>query len=70
MGRKQDFLKSRKAIGGFAVIAIISAFFFLQGPMTGNVILEDSAQFNFVSVIGILLVFCAFVLAFYFFRKK
>ena len=68
----EELLKSTPITGGFAVIAFIGGVIFLSYSysITGNVILNDKYAFNFLSLIGLLLVLCSGVLGLYSIKKK
>ena len=68
----EELLKSSPITGGFAVIAFIGGVLFLSYSygMTGNVILNDKYSFNFLSLIGLLLVLCSGILGLYSIKKK
>jgi len=68
--KKENILKTRKAATLFAVIALISGFLFLSPSITGGFILERSDSFSPLSLIGLLLIGCAIVLAAYSLKKK
>jgi hypothetical protein len=65
-----DNLKTRKTTAGFAILALIAGFLFLDQSFTGNVVLSDKYSFSIISIIGLLLVFCALMLAIYSVKKK
>jgi len=67
---KENLLKKRKVTTIFALAALVGGFLFLSPTITGGAILENSAGFNPLSVIGILLICCAVVLAIYSLKKK
>jgi hypothetical protein len=67
---KQNFFKKKTTTSIFSIIAFISGFLFLDSGITGNAILNDKYNFNLLSLIGTLLIFCSLILALYSFRKK
>jgi len=67
---KESMLKTRKAATIFAIAALIGGFLFLSPSITGGFILEKSDSFNPLSLIGLLLICCAIVLAAYSLKKK
>jgi len=67
---KENILKTRKAATIFAIVALIGGFLFLSPSITGGFILERPDSFNTLSLIGLLLIGCAIVLAAYSLKKK
>jgi len=65
-----ELLKEKKTTGIFAIIAFIGGFFFLNQTVTGNVIIESEKSINLISIIGLALIACAIILAFYSLKKK
>lgn len=70
--KKTSFLKRKKVTSAFSAFALISGFVFLNQGVTGNAIITSQKipGFNTVSLIGLLLVFCSAILAFYSLRKN
>ena len=68
--KKESILKTRKAATIFAITALIGGFLFLSPSITGGFILERADSFNLLSLIGLLLIGCAIVLAAYSLKKK
>ena len=68
--KKENILKTKKAATIFAITALIGVFLFLIPNITGNVVLENANSFSTLSLIGLLLVGCAIVLAAYSLKKK
>ena len=66
---KTGWLKTKKVTFSFAIVALIAGFLFLDRSTTGNVILNNNSPFDFVSLIGLLLVFCSAILAVYAIRR-
>ena len=67
---KTSWFKRKRVTGGFSMVSIIAGFLFLnQGSITGNVIVDSQPVFNMLSVVGLLLIFCSAILAFYTLRK-
>ena len=60
-----SWLKKRKVTAGFATLSLISGFLFLNRNITGNAVLSDKYSVNPLSLIGLLLVICAVILAGY-----
>ena len=67
---KTNWMKKRKIIAMFSIVALIGGILFLDPNITGNLILEKKIRFNFISLIGILLVTCSVILASYSIIKK
>ena len=66
-----NWLKTKKATGLFAVVAFIGGFFFLNQGITGNAVSNESVSaFNPVFLVGMLLILCSVVLAVYAVKKK
>lgn len=63
--QETNWLKKRKVTTSFAIAAFLSGFIFLDGSSTGNAVLSDGIKFNPVSFIGLILIFCSAILAFY-----
>lgn len=74
MVKKDNFLewfKTKKTMGIFAVVSLISGFFFIgQTAITGYVIFEAEPSLNLLPIIGALLIFCSVVLGTYSLKKK
>jgi len=70
MEQKNILLKRRKIVASFAMVALIGGFLFLSPSITGGFILEKSDSFNPLSLIGLVLIGCAIVLAAYSLKKK
>ena len=68
--KKENLFKTRKTVTIFAITALIGGFLFLSPSITGGFILESSDSFNPLSIIGLLLIGCAIVLAAYSLKKK
>jgi len=67
---KKNWFAKRGVIMGFAVISSLTGFLFMNHTITGNVILNENYPFTIVSVIGMLLVICAIILAVYNMKHK
>lgn len=67
--KKESFFKKKKVVAFIAVFAGISGFFFLNKSITGNAVSSQGYSVNVVSLIGLLLVFCAGILVFYGLKK-
>ena len=70
MEQKRNWLKRRRIVAGFGMAALIGGFLFLSPSITGGSILESSDSFNPLSLIGLVLIGCAIVLAAYSLKKK
>jgi len=68
--KKENILKTRKTATIFAIAALAGGFLFLSPSITGRFILENSDSFSPLSLIGLLLITCAIVLAAYSLKKK
>lgn len=68
--KKENILKTRKAATIFAIVALIGSFLFLSPSITGGLLLERPGSFSPLSLIGLLLIGCAIVLAAYSLKKK
>ena len=67
---KSGFLNSKKIAAVLAVASIFTGFFLLDQGTTGNVVINGSAPIiDTGSIIGLVLVFCSAILAFYSVRK-
>ena len=64
-----SWLKQKKVTAGFATASLISGFLFLNRNITGNAVLSDRYSISPLSLIGLLLVLCAVVLAGYSIKK-
>ena len=68
---KQSWFKKKSVVATFAIISFIFGFLFLrQGRVTGNVIANEYQSFSFLSIIGLLLVLCAFITAIYAIKRR
>ena len=65
-----ELLKEKKITGFFAVISLISGFLFMNQGITGNVVLNSESSFNFVPMIGFLLIICSIILGTYSLKSK
>jgi hypothetical protein len=65
----KNFLKSKRNATITALAATVAGFIFLNKGITGNAIFEGAYTGNVVSVIGLLLIGCAAVLAGYAIKK-
>jgi len=68
--KKENLFKTRKTATIFAIIALIGGFLFLSPSITGGFILKSSNSFNPLSLVGLLLIGCAIVLAAYSIKKR
>lgn len=69
MAKKQTWFKTKKVTASFAAVALVVGFLFLDRGVTGNVVLNNQAPVNVVSLAGLLLVFCSAILAIYSTRR-
>lgn len=69
MEKKKNPIKTKKVTGVFALIALVAGFLFLDRGVTGNVILNNKQPLDVISLIGLLLVFCAAILTVYAVRR-
>jgi drug/metabolite transporter (DMT)-like permease len=67
---KTEWMKKKRIIAGFSILALIGGILFLDPSITGNLILEKKVQFDFLSLIGILLILGSMVLASYSIKNK
>jgi len=58
-------LKSKTATSIFAVVALLGGLTFINKNLTGNAILNYTQPYNYLSLIGIALIFCSITLAVY-----
>lgn len=65
-----NFFKKKTTTITFAIISLISGFIFLDKGITGNAIINDKYNFNLLSLIGMLLIFCSLILALYSVKKR
>ena len=65
MVTKKNPLRTKKVLASFAGVALVAGFLFLDKGITGNVVLNGRAPIDFLSLIGLALVFCSAVLAAY-----
>ena len=69
--KKQTWFRKKSVTALFAVLSFGFGFFFLgQGTVTGNVIASEYYSFSLLSLIGLLLVFCAIIMAVYTIKRK
>ncbi|MBU2503574.1 MAG: hypothetical protein KJ879_00775 [Nanoarchaeota archaeon] len=67
---KAKFINSKKITAVFAVAALVAGFFFLDRGTTGNVVLNGNLPpVDVISIVGLVLVGCSAILAFYSVRK-
>lgn len=67
---KQSFFKKKSTTLVFSAISLIAGIIFSDKSITGNVILNNKYNFNLLSVIGMLLIFCSLILLIYSLKKK
>jgi len=69
--KKQNPFKKKSITTSFAILSFIFGFFFLeQGILTGNIIASEYHNFSLLSLIGLLLIFCAIIMAIYTIKRK
>lgn len=66
---KVKWFKTKGVAAVFAAVAFVVGFFFLDGGVEGNVILENHSPVGALSIIGLLLVLCSAILAVYTIKK-
>ncbi len=66
---KIKWFKTKSVAAVFAVVTFVVGFLFLDGGVTGNVILENTSSFDFISIIGLLFVLCSAILTIYILKK-
>ena len=69
MKKKQNWFKQKKVTSVFALVALVAGFLFLDNGITGNVVLGNTSPVDIISLMGLLLVFCAAILASYSIRR-
>lgn len=67
---KENFFKKPLPAGIIGIIALIGGFYFLGNSMTGRVITEHNLNFSLLSIIGLLLIICSFILIIYSVKKR
>jgi hypothetical protein len=65
-----DWLSLRAVTSIFALISFVGGFYFLNNSMTGNAIVNNPNYVNFISIIGILLIFCSLILVAHSIKKR
>jgi hypothetical protein len=70
MAQEEIWLKKKKVTAGFAIIALAGGFLFLNGGVTGNIVINNRGSFELLSLIGLLLILCSVVLAVYTLSSK
>mgnify|MGYP001485051964 CR=1 FL=1 len=65
-----EMLKTKKATAIFAVISLVSGFYFIGQRITGNVILGTEYSLNLLPIIGMLLILCSIILGTYSLKKR
>jgi len=68
--KKENFFKTKKTTGFFAIIGLIGGFSTLNRNITGNVVLNGRNSSDLLSLIGILLILCSVVVGVYSLKKK
>ena len=63
-------LKRKPVTIVFALISFIGGFLFLNHSLTGNVVINESYYLDIVSLIGLSLIICSLILAFYTIKHK
>jgi hypothetical protein len=66
---KKNLLKSKKGTAISALIAAVAGFVFLDKSITGNAIFGGAYTGSILSLIGLLLIACAAILAGYAIKK-
>lgn len=66
-----SWFKTKKVTVTFAVLSLIAGFLFIDQNSTGNAVINSTrtGAFNSLSFIGLLLIFCSAILAFYSIRN-
>ena len=68
---KMGFFKRKEITATFSAFAFLAGFLLLDtGSFTGNVVLTDPRPFSPIALLGLLLILCSAILAFYTLRKK
>jgi len=68
---KQNWFKKKSITTLFAIVSFVAGFFFLsEGRITGNVVASEYQSFSYLSLIGLLLVICAIIVAMYTIKRK
>ncbi len=67
---ENNFLIKKEITWAFAIIAVISGFWFLDSGFTGNAIVNKQIPVSFLSLIGLLLVACSAILIAYSVKKR
>lgn len=65
-----ESLKAKKITGSFAIISLISGFFFMGQRITGNVIFNTKSSLNLLPIIGVFLITCSIVLGAYSLKRR
>jgi hypothetical protein len=69
--KKENWFKKKSVTAFFGIISFIFGFLFLRnGRITGNVIKSEYHDFSLLSIVGLLLVFCATAMAVYTIKKR
>ena len=63
-------LKTKKVIAGFALVALLGGFFFLNNTLTGNIIVESENSVSLLSIIGLALIICSIILGAYTIKRR
>ncbi|MDP3987364.1 MAG: hypothetical protein Q8P81_04025 [Nanoarchaeota archaeon] len=67
---KNSFLNMKKLAGVVSAVSLVTGFFFLDRETTGNVVLNGNIPtIDVLSLIGLALVLCSGVLAYYALRR-
>ena len=69
MKKKQNWFKKKKIASVFALVTLVAGFLFLDQGITGNAVLNNNPAVNVISLVGLLLVFCAAILSVYSLRR-
>ncbi|MCX6749592.1 MAG: hypothetical protein NTW17_02510 [Candidatus Pacearchaeota archaeon] len=66
-----SWFKKRKVTAGFALVTFIAGFLLIDyNSISGNAVLNNSSSFEPLSLIGLLLIFCAAILAMYTIKNR
>ena len=65
-----NWFKTKKVIAGFAIVALLGGFYFLNNTLTGNIIVESENSTSLLSIIGLLLIACSIILGAYAIKGK
>ena len=67
---KTKIFSPKGVLGIFAAITFLAGFFLLDnGSFTGNAVLSEGTSFNPIAMVGLTLIVCSAVLAFFSLKK-